>query len=89
MRCAHEFKSLTYLDKSLISALASLAMSSDALQTPSGELLTPHDVYRALHIAPATLRRWADIGAIESTRTPGGHRRYTRAELDRLTAPRT
>lgn len=35
-------------------------------------------------VAPGTLRRWSDAGRISSFTTPGGHRRYRRAILERL-----
>ncbi len=39
---------------------------------------------RQLGVDPDTLRRWADIGRIRSFTTPGGHRRFARADLSRL-----
>src|SRR3989337_1723097 len=32
-----------------------------------------------LGVSPATLRRWAEAGAIRTFTTPGGHRRFDRA----------
>ena len=43
---------------------------------------------RALGVDPDTLRRWADAGRIRAYATPGGHRRFSRADLDRLAAAR-
>jgi excisionase family DNA binding protein len=37
-----------------------------------------------LGVHPSTLRRWADAGTIPYTRTPGGHRRFRRADLERI-----
>lgn len=37
---------------------------------------------------PDTLRRWADTGRVRAFATPGGHRRFSRADLDRLIAAR-
>jgi excisionase family DNA binding protein len=34
-----------------------------------------------LGVHPATVRNWADKGDIASRRTPGGHRRFNRADL--------
>jgi DNA-binding transcriptional MerR regulator len=34
------------------------------------------------------LRRWADQGTVETWTTPGGHRRFDRAELERLAEDR-
>lgn len=36
-----------------------------------------------LGVHPATVRNWADKGDIESRRTPGGHRRFSRDDLMR------
>jgi excisionase family DNA binding protein len=41
-----------------------------------------------LGVDPDTLRRWADEGRVESWTTPGGHRRFDRAQLERLAADR-
>jgi excisionase family DNA binding protein len=41
-----------------------------------------------LGVDPDTLRRWADGGRVRSYATPGGHRRFDRADLDRLQQPR-
>lgn len=42
------------------------------------------DASRLLGVAPGTLRRWSDSGRIGAFTTPGGHRRYRRAALERL-----
>jgi excisionase family DNA binding protein len=39
---------------------------------------------RLLGVAPGTLRRWSDSGQVPAFTTPGGHRRYRRAALERL-----
>jgi excisionase family DNA binding protein len=41
---------------------------------------------RLLGVAPQTLRRWSDDGRIGTFTTPGGHRRYRRSNLERMTA---
>jgi excisionase family DNA binding protein len=43
---------------------------------------------RLVGVDPDTLRRWADGGRIRAFSTPGGHRRFSRADLDRLVASR-
>src|SRR5687768_2402442 len=48
------------------------------------EWLTLGPASRLLGVAPGTLRRWSDAGRIASFTTPGGHRRYRRAALERL-----
>jgi excisionase family DNA binding protein len=40
-------------------------------------------------VDPDTLRRWADEGRVEVYTTPGGHRRFQRASLERLIVSRT
>ncbi len=37
-----------------------------------------------LNIHPGTLRRWADKGAIPHMLTPGGHRRFSQADIERF-----
>ena len=37
-----------------------------------------------LGVSPATVRRWSDDGRLRVYTTPGGHRRFSRAALDRL-----
>lgn len=39
---------------------------------------------RTLGVSEATLRQWTDEGRIEAFITPGGHRRYSEAELKRF-----
>ena len=43
---------------------------------------------RLIGVDPDTLRRWADAGKVRSFTTPGGHRRFSKADLDRLAAVR-
>ena len=38
---------------------------------------------RVLGVDPDTLRRWADTGRVRTSTTPGGHRRFSRHDLDR------
>lgn len=39
-----------------------------------------------LNVHPTTLRRWANNGEIPTTVTPGGHRRFQRADLEAFAA---
>ncbi len=43
---------------------------------------------RLVGVDPDTLRRWADDGQVEAYATPGGHRRFDRRTLERLTSTR-
>ena len=42
------------------------------------------EVCRALEINEATLRQWADRGRLPVYRTPGGHRRFLREDVEAL-----
>src|SRR5256885_10187182 len=41
---------------------------------------------KRLSVHPATLREWADRGQIRTSRTPGGHRRFSEADVAELGA---
>jgi excisionase family DNA binding protein len=49
---------------------------------PEQDWLMLTDAARLLGVHPTTLRRWADQGSIPVRITPGGHRRFLRAELN-------
>jgi excisionase family DNA binding protein len=46
--------------------------------------LTPAEVARIFRVDPKTVGRWAIEGLLPSTRTPGGHRRFRRSDVDAL-----
>lgn len=46
------------------------------------DLLTPGEVADAFRVDPKTVTRWARQGRISFIRTPGGHRRYWRREVE-------
>ena len=48
--------------------------------------LSPGLACRLLNINEATLRHWADKGMIRTFRTPGGHRRLAREDIEALMA---
>ena len=41
-----------------------------------------HEVAAALRLSPNTIMRWADAGKLVTIRTPGGHRCYSRAQVE-------
>jgi len=45
---------------------------------------TTAEAARALRVGTSSVKRWTDAGALESVRTPGGHRRYTLLDLHRF-----
>jgi excisionase family DNA binding protein len=46
-----------------------------------GSLLRPREVAALFGVRPTTIARWAREGRLAPLRTPGGHRRYRRADL--------
>ena len=46
------------------------------------EWLTLGQAARYLGVAQSTIRKWSDLGRLRAFYTPGGHRRYKRADLD-------
>lgn len=48
--------------------------------------LTLGEAARELNVSADTLRRWDRAGKLRTTRDPRGHRRVSRAELERLRA---
>jgi molybdopterin-binding protein len=51
------------------------------------ELLKLDEAARALRVSYPTLKQWIYRGKIRSVRTPGGHHRIPRGEVERLTEP--
>ena len=49
-----------------------------------GEWLTLGQAARFLGVAQSTIRKWSDQGRVPAFYTPGGHRRYRRADLQRF-----
>lgn len=54
------------------------------LSATDAELLTPAELAKRLRVSPITLRKWANMGLIQSHTTLGGHRRYPLSEVERL-----
>src|SRR6266542_991871 len=46
------------------------------------EWLTLGQAAKYLGVAQSTIRKWSDLGRVPAFYTPGGHRRYKRADLD-------
>lgn len=60
-----------------------------ARATPQGDAwLSLGPASSLLGVDRDTLRRWADAGRVRAFATPGGHRRFSRADLDRMQAAR-
>jgi excisionase family DNA binding protein len=48
------------------------------------DLLTPAEAARKLGVTPNTVTRWSRAGKISAIQTMGGHRRFRRAEIERV-----
>jgi excisionase family DNA binding protein len=57
------------------------------LNTTRNSLLTPSEAAELLHVAPTTIRHWAQNGRLSFITTPGGHRRFTRENILSLMSP--
>jgi excisionase family DNA binding protein len=53
--------------------------------SPDDDLLTPREVARICGVGPVTVGRWARDGVLKAfTTTPGGQRRFRRADVQAL-----
>jgi len=50
------------------------------------EWLSLDEAAKRLKVHPTTLREWADKGRIRAYRTPGGHRRFSEADVETYAA---
>lgn len=48
------------------------------------EMIAPGEVARMFGVDPKTVIRWANAGKVPSIRTPGGHRRFSRKDVEKL-----
>jgi excisionase family DNA binding protein len=48
--------------------------------------LSTSQAAEALGVSLGTIRRWSDLGYLESYRTPGGQRRFSREQIERFVA---
>jgi excisionase family DNA binding protein len=59
---------------------------SPQMTDPDDELLTPREVAELFGVRTTTIARWARDGRLTPLWTPGGHRRYSRADVRALIA---
>jgi MerR family transcriptional regulator, light-induced transcriptional regulator len=50
----------------------------------SEDLLTTREAAITLGVGTTSIKRWADAGLLQCVKTPGGHRRYSRASVEAL-----
>ena|SRR5262249_23815085 len=48
------------------------------------ELLKPHDAAKLMSVSYPTLKQWIYNGKVQSVKTPGGHHRIPRSEVERF-----
>jgi len=58
------------------------SQTSDVRITAKSQWLSLRDACRLLDVSNTTLRQWADSGYLRVYRTPGGHRRFLRDDVD-------
>ena len=58
--------------------------SHRAAPTGDSDWMTLGQAAKFLGVAQSTIRRWSDEGRVPAFYTPGGHRRYRQADLDRF-----
>ena len=56
--------------------------TNDGRITEKSQWLSLRDACRLLDVSNTTLRQWADNGYLRVYRTPGGHRRFLRDDVD-------
>ncbi|MBZ4200421.1 MAG: response regulator [Methylotenera sp.] len=64
-------------------------MATQKLALKALDLMTTSDVAKELGVTIRSVQLWVEQGALEGWKTPGGHRRITRASFNRMTASRT
>jgi excisionase family DNA binding protein len=64
----------------------SLSVPSSPSRSERQPVFTSSQAARYLGVSLATVRRWTDAGHVSCYRTPGGQRRFSRAQLDEFIA---
>jgi excisionase family DNA binding protein len=59
-----------------------LGMEQKGSTSPLG--LSTSQAAHALGVSLGTIRRWSDMGYLESYRTPGGQRRFSREQIEQF-----
>jgi excisionase family DNA binding protein len=63
-------------------------MATQKLALKVLDLMTTNDVAKELGVTIRTAQLWVEQGALEGWKTPGGHRRITRASFNKMSASR-
>lgn len=67
-----------------MSAIPVVAVNNDQFEGDTNDALTTHAAARLLGVSVTTVLNMIDRGQLPAWRTPGGHRRITRGDLDRV-----
>jgi excisionase family DNA binding protein len=62
-------------------------MQSTSRRVTSSDWVSIGRASELLGVNPATIREWANLGKLRAYRTPGGHRRFSAAEIASLAEP--
>lgn len=85
MQCPGEMARNDY-GETLARATASRYVSRMSTQTTPEKPYTSGDVAQLFGVDSDTVARWANAGRLPHFRTPSGHRRFHRADIDALVA---
>jgi excisionase family DNA binding protein len=61
-----------------------LRITVDGWDFSPDQTMTPGEVARAFGANPKTVARWGKDGKLASICTPGGHRRYSRQQVEHI-----
>jgi excisionase family DNA binding protein len=62
-----------------------LAQQVDKVEAERGPIgFSVRQAATALGVSTGSIRRWSDQGRLETTRTPGGQRRFSQEQIDRF-----
>jgi excisionase family DNA binding protein len=59
-------------------------LSPDEVSRPGPLGYSISQAAKALGVSSGTIRRWSDIGRLETTRSVGGQRRFSQEQIDRF-----
>lgn len=54
------------------------------MKTYDDETMTPAMVAKVFSVTPHTVTNWANAGKLPYFTTPGGHKRFSKADVERL-----
>jgi excisionase family DNA binding protein len=73
-------QSLHHAHESLL--MDDIQTMNEVTASPLG--LSTSQAARALGVSLGTIRRWSDMGYLDSYRTPGGQRRFSREQIEQF-----